>query len=100
MTTISRPGSNARISSITSAIASCSFSAGTIATRFSAIILGSSARGAASATSATNGLRNPDPEQLEQAPRAVDVRVLIECTLARGATHLLGAAGVVEELAV
>src|SRR5262245_16825090 len=100
MTTISRPGSKARISSITSAIASCSFSAGTIATRFSAVSRGSSVLGAASATSATDGLRNPDVEQLEQAPRAMDVRVLVQRALTRGAAHLLRTPGVVQQLPV
>src|SRR5690349_20421324 len=49
-TTTSSPGSNARISSMTLAIASSSLSAGTIATRRSSRSLGSAAGGAAVAT--------------------------------------------------
>ena len=99
-TTISSSGSKARISSITRAMLSSSLNAGTIAIRRSAGEPRVARRGAASATSATNGLRNADAEQLEQPPRAVQVRVLVECALARRAAQLLGAARVVEQLAV
>src|SRR5438093_2107186 len=98
-TTISSPGSNARISSITRAIASCSFSAGTIAILFSAVRRGSSAR-AASATSATDRLRDAHAEQLEQPAGAVEVGVLVEGPLPGGPAHLLRPPGVVEQLLV
>src|SRR6267143_366994 len=71
-TTISKPGSKARIPSITSAIDASSFRAGTIAQRLS---------------SAANGGPRAEPEQLEQPLGPALVGVLVEDPLARSEEH-------------
>src|SRR5215218_1498422 len=87
-TTIARPSSNARNSSTTPAMHSSSLYAGTIATRRS------------SRRSATGRDRLRHPGELEQAPRAVRVRVLVEHALSRAAAKLLGLSRIVEQLAI
>src|SRR2546430_2418367 len=86
MTTTSSPASKARSSSSTRPMLASSLYAGTIAIR----------RGPLSAD--TRVLAEAD--QLEQASRAVAVRVLVEHTLARTASQLLGLARVAEQVAV
>ena len=56
--------------------------------------------GACSTVSGTGGHRHADTEQLEQLPRAVRVRVLVEHALARAAAHLLRLRGIGEQLPV
>src|SRR5207244_8229652 len=99
-TTISKSGSKARISSITRATLSSSFKAGTIAIRFRPVSRGSRVAGTASAISATDGLRDADAEQVEQAPRPVEEGVLVERTLPGGAAHLLRPHRIVQKLRV
>ena len=78
-----------------------SFSAGTIATRrSSASPAGAPARRGSSTVSGTGRHRDAEPEQLEQPPRAVRVRVLVEHALARAPAHLLRLRRVGEQLAV
>src|SRR5438093_12733204 len=84
-TTISSPASWARISAMTRAIARSSSSAGTTAMR----------RGSAMCR---HGFE--DADQLEQLPRPVRVRVLVERALPRPAPELLGLSRVGEQLAV
>src|SRR5438105_9145177 len=84
-TTISKPGSKARMPSITSAIDASSFRAGTIAQRLS---------------SAANGGSRAEPEQLEQPLRAALVGVLVEHSLARAPPELLRLGGIREQLPV
>src|SRR5205085_7624181 len=102
--TISKPGSNARISSITRATLSSSFSAGTIATRRSGERRSRRpSRSAASCTSsATNphGGSRPDSDEVEEAARAVGVRVLVERPFARAAPELLCCAGIGEQVLI
>src|SRR4051794_2063619 len=84
-TTTSRPGSNERNSSTTPPIARSSLYAGTIAIRRSAL---------------ADTRLLPQPQQLEQLPRAVAVGVLVEHTLTRTTAELLGLSRVCEQLAV
>src|SRR5262249_39854632 len=88
-TTMSKPGSNARISSTTRPTVCSSFSAGTIAIRLSSV-----------SCSATGAHRRTEADELEDLARAVRVRVLVEDTLARTSPHRLGRAGIGEQLAV
>src|SRR5579864_2319460 len=67
-TTMSRPGSNARSSSITRPIVCSSFSAGTIATRRSSPRRGSTVGGAAAATVSLTRLRVASEEDAHAAP--------------------------------
>src|SRR5438270_4643332 len=103
-TTTSKPGSKARISSITWATLCSSFSAGTIATRRSGARR--SRRPSRSGASCTSSATDPhgggrlDPDELEQAPRAVGIGVLVEGPLARAAPELLGRARIREQLLV
>src|SRR6185437_15940147 len=83
-TTMSNPGSNAWISSITRPTLPSSFSAGTMAMRFSSPSCASTAsRGGAgtAASSATRCHRCTEPDELENLASAVSVRVLVEHTL-------------------
>src|SRR4051812_40583042 len=84
-TTISKRGSNARISRITPPIAPSSFSAGTIAHRFG---------------SASNAGSLAQPEELEQSPGATLVGVLVEHALPGAPPHLLGLRGITQQLPV
>src|SRR5882762_10023332 len=84
-TTTSRPGSNARSSSITRPMLRSSLYAGTIAIR-------------RNASADTRFLAKS--EQLEQLPCAVAIRVLVEDAFARAAPHLLGLRRVPEQAAV
>src|SRR5262245_1396835 len=88
-TTTSKPGSNSRISSITRPTVSSSFSAGTIAMRWSS-----------PSWSATGAHRRTQADELEDLARAVRVGVLVENPLARATSHLLGSAGIAEQLVV
>src|SRR6266550_5648435 len=102
-TTISMPGSNARISAITPAIAPSSLNAGTIARHraspIEAVAAGADIVGASSATGAHR--RRPfQPDQLEQLLRPPPVGVLVEGALARAAAQLLGLPTIVEQLTV
>src|SRR6266404_2057530 len=100
-TTTSRPGSNARSSSTTLAIATSSFSAGTMATRRSSAKPAMTPADAAVATvSDTDAHPRPEPEQVDDLPRAVRVRVLVEHALARAPAHLLRLRGIGEQLPV
>src|SRR3954451_4863642 len=102
-TTTSIPGSNAFSSSITRPTLASSFIAGTIASRFSDESPATcSAGGAASSSSAMrrHGGRRADPEQIEQPPRTMSIRVLVEDSRARVAAELLGCAPVGEQLAI
>src|SRR5205085_5887380 len=97
------PGSKAFSSSITRPTLASSFIAGTIASRFSDESPATcSAGGAASSSSAMrcHGGGRTDPEQIQQPPRAVSIRVLVEDSRPRVATELLGCARVGEQLAV
>src|SRR5690348_1148590 len=101
ITTTSRPGSNARSSSIRPATVVSSLRAGTIATRRSSDSPGRAAAGeVASRVSGTGGHRDAEVEQLEESPRAMRIRVLVEHTLARAPSHLLRLRGVGEQVAV
>src|SRR5439155_20939246 len=84
-TTISKPGSKARMPSITSAIEASSFRAGTIAQRLS---------------SAANRGSRAEPEQLEHPLGPPLVGVLVEDALARPPPQLLGLGRVGEQLAI
>src|SRR5262245_25078713 len=95
-TTTSKSGSKARISSITAGTLSSSLNAGTIAIRLTASGRGAGTR-VSVATSATNGLRHAEPEQVEQAPCPVQESVLVERPLAGGAAHLLRLPPIVEQ---
>src|SRR5438132_1102286 len=101
-TTISMSGSTARSSSMTAPIEPSSLYAGTRAMRFSAANPESGGAGATWSVSATGRHRRPrpQPDQLQQPPRAMDVRVLVESALAGGAAELLRAGGIVQQLAV
>src|SRR6476659_8561 len=88
-TTMSKPGSNARISPITRPTVSSSFSAGTIAMRFSS-----------PSWSATGAHRHTEADELENLARAMRIRVLVEDALPRAAPHRLGRAGIAEQLTV
>src|SRR5215211_8740334 len=95
-TTTSSAGSKARISRTTPPIASSSFRAGTIATPRSA--RGGDAAAAGLASSDVDDI--PHPDQLQQSPRPVDVRVLVEHALARPCAHRLGRARILEQLPI
>src|SRR5579884_4564928 len=82
-TTTSSDGSNARSSATTRPMFRSSLNAGTIAMRRSG-----------------DTRLLAEPEELEQPPRAMTVRVLLEHALACAAPQLLGAARIVEQLAV
>src|SRR5690242_20940616 len=84
-TTMSRPASCSFSSATTRAMLRSSLNAGTIAIR----------RGASADTSFL-----PQTDQLEQLPRAMTVRVLVEDALTRAAPELGGLRRVVEQLAV
>src|SRR5579859_2078658 len=101
-TTISISGSAARISSITAPIDLSSLYAGTSAIRRSAASRGSSPPGASWRASATDGHRRrpAEPDQLEQPPSPVHVRVLVERALAGGTAELLRATRIVQQRAV
>src|SRR5919198_4334909 len=104
-TTISKPESKARISSTTRPMQVSSFSAGTIATRRRALSPSSAAGRGSVAVSATRGLDRlrrlrGQPEEVEHAPRAVRVRVLVERALAGAPPHFLGGRPVGQQLAV
>src|SRR4029077_43776 len=102
-TTMSNPGSNAWISSITRPTLSSSFSAGTMAIRFSSPSWASTAsRGGAgtAASSATRCHRCAEPDELENLASAVSVRVLVEHTLPGTSPHRLSGARIVEELSI
>src|SRR6266508_119521 len=88
-TTMSKPGSKARISSITRPTVSPSFSAGTMAMRLSS-----------PSWSATGAHRRTETDELEDLARAMRVRVLVEDSLARAPAHRLGRGRVGEQLAV
>src|SRR5215210_773796 len=102
-TTMSKPGSNARISSITRPTVCSSFRAGTIASRLSSPSRASTAsrgRAGASASSAMRGHGRSDFDELEDLARAMRIRVLVEHPLASTPPHRLGRTRVVQELAV
>src|SRR5919201_665746 len=102
-TTTSMPGSKTRSSSITRPTFASSFSAGTIASRRSPCRRSTTdaAGGAgAVANSATDGDRRREADQVEDLPRAMRVRVLVEHALARPPPHLLRRGRVGEQLAV
>src|SRR3954449_8632711 len=97
-TTTCRPGSNARNSASTRPMFRSSLKAGTSATLFSAA---SSAPAAAGAASVSVDMRSrPQSDELEQLPRAVAVRVLVQHPLARTPAHLLRLRRIVEQVAV
>src|SRR5918996_53990 len=95
-TTTSSPGSKAWISRTTPAIAPSSLCAGTIAMRRSDV-WGALERARVESSDA-DGI--PDSDQVEQSPRPVDVRVLVEDALAGAYAHRLGCSRVVEQLAI
>src|SRR6266511_474768 len=102
-TTISKPGSKARISSITRPTVSSSFRAGTIARRLSSASRARTAsRGGAgtSASSATRRHRRRDAGALEDLQRPVRIGVLVQDALPRAPAHRLCPAGIVEQLPV
>src|SRR5437868_3122576 len=102
-TTIAKPGSKARISSTTRETVCSSLKAGTIAIRARRASSGSAGLTvgwASSATGQLGGLRNPQPDQLEELPRTGDVRVLVEDPLAGSPPELLPCGRVGQELAV
>src|SRR5256714_1177017 len=102
-TTISNPGSNARISSITRPTDASSFSAGTIASRFSSPSCASTSPVGGtrtSASSAMRGHRRRGTDQIQDLPGAVGVRVLVEHTLAGTTSHRLCRPGIVQQLTV
>src|SRR5512132_3200279 len=102
-TTIAKPGSKARISSITRATVGSSLKAGTIAIRRRRASCGSTVSTAGWASSATRqlrGVRNAKPDQLEELPRTSDICVLVKSSLARSPSELLPCGRVSQELAV
>src|SRR5918912_493153 len=88
-TTMSKPGSKARISSMTRPTVTSSLSAGTIAIRLSS-----------RSRSDTRAHRSGQPDQLEDLARTVRVRVLVEDALACAPSHLLGGAWIRQQFAV
>src|SRR6266849_5070935 len=101
ITTMSSPASNARSSSITRVIVCSSLSAGTIATRRSSDKPRSDDVATGRSTiSGTGRHRHAESQQLEEPPRSMCVRVLVEDPLARPPSQLLGLRGVREQLAV
>src|SRR5581483_118829 len=97
-TTISSPASKACSSSTTRPMLRSSLNAGTIA-----ILLRAASRGSVSGGTLTTSIdtrAHLQLEQLEDATRAVAVRVLVERPLTRPAAELLGLGRIVEELAV
>src|SRR6185437_8829508 len=102
-TTMSNPGSNARISSITRPTLPSAFSAGTMAMRFSSPSCASTAsRGGAgtAASSATRCHRCAEPDELEDLASAVSVGVLIEHAFPGTSPHRFCSARIVEELSI
>src|SRR5256885_3827689 len=103
-TTISKPGSKARISSITRVTLSSSFSAGTIATRRRGARRSRRASrwGASCTSSATgpNGGAGLDSDEAEHPARPVGVRVLVERPLPSAAAELLRSRRIREQVAV
>src|SRR5437660_8286539 len=102
-TTIAKPGSKARISSTTRETVCSSLKAGTIAIRRRRASSGSAGLTvgwASSATGQLGGLRNAQPDQLEELPRTGDVRVLVEDPLAGSPSELLSRGWVGQKLAV
>src|SRR5712692_1664131 len=97
-TTMSKPGSKARSSSITRPMFRSSLKAGTIAIRRRDARRASGGAGEMTA-SVDTGL-HPQPDQLEQPPRAVAVGVLVEDSLARATSQLLRLRRIVEQVAV
>src|SRR5262245_15189055 len=97
-TTTSSPGSIARSSSSTRPTLRSSLNAGTIAIR---LTVASSAEPVDGALSTSVDTRlDSRPDELEQPPRAVAVRVLVEDPFACAAAELLGLPRVVEQIAV
>src|SRR5829696_3503506 len=94
MTTTSRQGSKARSSATTLPTASSSFRAGTIARRRSGP--GCSDTGG----SGTRTCPDAEPDEVEQLPRAMSVRVLVEDALPRPRPHRLGLRRIVEQASV
>src|SRR5262249_10307277 len=88
-TTMSKPGSKARTSSMTRPTVTSSFSAGTIAMRLSS-----------PSCSATGAHRRTQADELEDLSRAVRVRVLVEDALARAPSHRFGRARIAQQLVV
>src|SRR5262249_1881239 len=104
-TTMSKPESNARSSSITRPTDASSLYAGTIASRFrsprrASTAWSAGAAGAAGASSATDAHRRPDSDEVEDLTRAVRVGVLVEHALTRAPAHRLRRARIVEQVAV
>src|SRR5438270_4407903 len=104
-TTISKPESKARISSTTRPMQASSLRAGTIATRRRALSSSSGVGRDSVAVSATRRLDRlrrlrGQPEEVEQAPRAVRVGVLVERPLPRPAPELVRGRAIGEQLAV
>src|SRR5581483_7290445 len=97
-TTISSPASNACSSSTTRPMFRSSLYAGTIAIRFR-VARRESTCGGTLVTSVDTGA-HLQVEQVEDAPRAMAVCVLVECALAGAPPELLRLRGVVEQLAV
>src|SRR5438093_1260836 len=104
-TAISKPGSNAWISSITWPTDASSLKAGTIARRFNSPSRASTSRpagaaGGAGASSATRAHWGSDADEVEDLSRAVRIRVLVEHSLAGATSHRFGRSRVVQQLAV
>src|SRR6266516_3106276 len=104
-TAISKPGSKARISSITWPTEASSLKAGTIASRFNSPSRASTSRAAgaasgAGASSATGAHRGSDADEVEDLSRAVRIGVLVEHALAGAASHRFRCSRVVQQLAV
>src|SRR5580765_610514 len=102
-TTMSNPGSNAWISSITRPTLPSSFSAGTMAMRFSSPSCASTAsRGGegTAASSATGCHRCAEPDELEDLASAVSVGVLIEHAFPGTSPHGFRSARIGEELSI
>src|SRR4051812_27508533 len=96
-TTTRRPGANARSSASTRPMFRPPFKGGPSATRLRAP---SPAPAAAGAASVSVDMRSrPQSDELEQLPRAVAVRVLVQHPLARTPAHLLRLRRIVEQVA-
>ena len=101
ITTTSRPGSNARSSSMTRCTVCSSFSAGTIATRRSSASPAERGRHRSSAVSDTGHDRHAEAEQLEQPARARCAYVCSSSTRSRARRPISSAcAGIGEQLAI
>src|ERR1700688_2507388 len=97
-TTTSRPGSNARSSSMTAGSAPASFSAGTIATRRRSER--ASSGDPVTAVSGTGPRVLPETDQIEEAPRSVRIRVPVEHALTRPPAELLRLPRIGQQLSV